>query len=121
MYVAGEPEKSIPEQAKKAFTELESAFTSFRGRKFYGVITENEYRACSSITASDEQTSLPHRTMIIPGGKYIRTKIDDWQKHTEQIAQAFDELYELPNVDPSRPAIEYYRTVNELEIMVPIE
>jgi hypothetical protein len=121
MYVAGDPERPIPEQAKKAFTELESAFTSFRGRRFYGVIIDKEYRACSSITELDSQSDLPHRTMIIPGGKYVRMRIRDWQKHTDQIGPAFEELYSLPNVDSIRPAIEYYRGRHELIIMVPID
>lgn len=75
MYVAGEPEKSIPEQAKKAFTELESSFTSFKGIKFLGVSIDDEYRACSTITDLDTQMNLPHPAMIIPGGKYVRMRI----------------------------------------------
>ncbi len=121
MYVAGDPSRPIPEQSKKAFSVLEGKFASVKGRKFFGVLVGNEYRACSSIVDTDETSDLPFPTWTIPGGKYARIRIPDWDKHTDQIGAAFDELYSLPSVDSTRPAVEYYRSQHDLFVMVPIK
>jgi hypothetical protein len=121
MYVAGDPAKPIPEQAKQAFAALEAGFTSLKGRKFFGVIIGNEYRACSSITDTDKTSGLPHPTWTIPGGKYARLRIPDWEKNTDQIGVAFEKLYYLSGVDPTRPAVEFYRSQREMFAMVPVK
>jgi len=121
MFVAGHPTKPIPEQAQYAFTALEARLASLKGRRFFGVLVGDEYRACSSITEEDKLTELPHMTWTIPGGKYARTKIPDWEAHTEQIGPAFEELCSRLNVDLTRPGIEYYRSQKELFLMVPVK
>lgn len=121
MYVAGDPTKPIPEQSKQAFAALEARLTSMKGRRFFGVLVGNEYRACSSMIDTDESSDLPHPMWTIPGGKYVRIRIPDWEKHTDQIGAAFDELFSLPSVDPTRPAMEYYRSQHDLFVMVPIK
>ncbi len=120
MYVDGDEAKPIPEQAKKAFNTLEDKFTSFKGRKFFGVVIGNKYRACSSITDYDKGSNLPHPTWTIPGGKYARIRIDNWEANTKKISLAFEELFSLDNVDFTRPGIEYYRSQYELYVMVPV-
>ena len=121
MYVAGDPAWRIPEQSKEAFAALEGALDSLKGRRFYGVIVGGGYRACSSLVETDDVSALPHPTWTIPGGRYARTRIPDWEEHTERIGAAFEVLYALPNVDPARPAIEFYRSRRDLFVMVPIE
>jgi hypothetical protein len=120
MYVAGDPTKPVPEQSKQAFAALEAGLISSKGRRFFGVLAGNGYRACSSTIDTDDSSNLPHPTWMIPGGKYVRVRIPDWKEHTDEIGAAFDELYSLPNVDPTRPAVEYYRSQHDLFIMVPI-
>lgn len=121
MYVPGDPDKTIPEQAKQGFPCLESGISDLKGRKFFGVIQGKEYRACVSIADVELESSLPYPTWTIPGGKYRRRKIIDWPSHTEEIGVAFAQLYDRLDVDVSRPGIEYYRSQNELFIMVPIQ
>ena len=121
MYVDGDESKPIPEQAKETFEVLEAKFTSFKGRKFFGVVIGNKYRACSSITEHDKNFILPHPTWTIPGGKYARIKIDNWNTNTDLISPTFEKLYSLENVDYTRPGIEYYRSQTELYVMVPVE
>ncbi len=120
MYVAGETGKPIAEQAPKAFKELEAKLSSLKGRKFYGVVLGDEYRACVAIDPNDDPFSLPHPTWTLPGGKYVRRKIPNWEQHLDLIGSAFETLRRRSDFDPSRPCIEYYRSQKELLVMVPV-
>lgn len=93
MYAAGDSSKPIPVQAWETFTELEGKLLTFKKRRFYGVILENEYRACTSLLETDEPENLPHPLWTIPGGKYCRTRISDWKQQAHLIGTVFDELY----------------------------
>ena len=64
MYVAGETGKPIAEQAPKAFKALEAKPSSLKGRKFYGIVLGNEYRASVDIDPNDDPLSLPHPTWV---------------------------------------------------------
>ncbi|MGF1613419.1 MAG: hypothetical protein ACFCVA_05770 [Gammaproteobacteria bacterium] len=120
MFVAGDPTKPIPEQSRQSFAALEAKLSLLKGRKCFGVLLDDEYRACASILDRDRSAELPHPTWTIPGGKYARIRIPDWQKNTNRIGAAFDELYSRPDVDYARPALEHYRSQEELFVMVPI-
>ena len=119
-YVAGERGRPIPEQAPEAFRRLESKLPSLKGRRFYGVELDDEYRGCVGIIENDDLSSLPHPTWVIPGGKYVRRKIKNWEENTDLIGPAFEELHRENDTDPSRPYIEYYRSQRELFLMIPV-
>jgi hypothetical protein len=122
MYVMGEKGRPIGEQAPKAFQELESKLPSLQGRKFYGVVFAGcEYRACVALAESDDPTSLPFTTWVIPGGKYARRKIENWEEHIDSIGPTFDSLRRENKFDPDRPDIEFYRSQRELLVMVPVK
>jgi hypothetical protein len=120
MYVAGERGTPIAEQAPGAFQRLEEKLTSLKGRKFYGVVVDGEYRACVAIAPGDEPGSLPHPTWTLPGGKYARAKIADWETHRQRIGPAMEALRRRPDFDPTRPCIEYYRSQRELLLLAPV-
>jgi hypothetical protein len=120
MYVAGEAAMPIADQAPRAFEQLEARLSSLKGRKFYGVVVGAEYRACVAIHPTDHADALPHPTWTIPGGKYVRRRITDWEAHLDSIAPTCQALSRRRDFDPSRPIIEYYRSRRELLIMVPI-
>ena len=121
MYVAGDPASSIPDQASGAFCELESKLPSLKGRSFYGAILGNEYRACVSVGSEDIPDALPFPTFTLPGGKYVRRRIADWESNRDMIGPAFADLMRRPDVDRSRPFIEHYRSQAELLVMVPVD
>lgn len=121
MYVAGERGKLIAEQAPKAFKELEARLPSLKGRKFYGVVLGDEYRACVAIDPNDDSLFLPHATWTLPGGRYVRRRILDWEEHLQLIGPTFETLCRRSDFDPSRPCIEYYRSQKELLVMVPVQ
>jgi hypothetical protein len=96
-----------------------------KGRKFYGYFNPdtNEYRACVARTAED----LPPETIdlkpwIIPKGLYTYEKIEDWNGKKHLIAPAFERMIkENENViDWSRPILEFYKSMNELRLLVPV-
>jgi len=57
--------------SKEAFDELERHLSTLKGRKFYGVLMNGEYKACVAMLGN-ENTALPCE--IIPGGKYARER-----------------------------------------------
>ena len=119
MYVGGEKGKPVAEQAPQAMRDLEARLSSLRGRKFYGVVLGDEYRACVMLAATDaDQHRFP--TWTIPGGKYVRRRLLDWGSHLHLIGPMFEELRRRPDADPSRPAIEFYRSERELLLMAPV-
>ena len=120
MYVAGERGKPISAQAPGAFDKLEAKLATLKGRHFYGVVVDGEYRACVALRAEDDRNHLPHPTWIIPGGKYARRKIADWEKHRSEIGPTMMRLRDRKDLDVTRPCIEYYRSQRELLLMVPI-
>jgi len=120
MFVAGQAGKSIAEQAPRAFEALEARLPSLKGRKFYGVVRGEEYRACVAIDPSDDPGSLPHPTWIIPGGKYVRRRILNWEQHPDLIGPTIQALLRRPDVDTSRSCLEHYRSQRELLVMVPV-
>jgi hypothetical protein len=120
MYVVGEVGKPIAEQAPKAFKKLEAKLSSLKGRKFYGIVLGDEYRACVAIDPNDDPLSLPHPTWTLPGGKYVRRRISNWEDNLHLIGGTCETLSCRPDFDPSRPCIEYYRSRTELLVMVPV-
>ena len=120
MYAAGLKGAPIAEQAPIAFRQLEAGLSSLKGRKFYGVIIGDEYRACVAIDQNSYVSSLPFPTWTIPGGRYIRRKIPDWEINIHLIGPSFDDLFGKPYFDSSRPLIEFYRSQKEILLMVPV-
>ena len=109
----------IPGSAE-AFRRLEAPLPTLRGRRFYGVIRGEAYRACVARTPEDDPAALGLATWVIPGGCYRRARIRDWEQHAAEIGPAFDALRAPGGVDPDRPGIEFYRSQGELLVHVPV-
>jgi hypothetical protein len=120
MFVAGDRARPIPEQAPLAFATLEGKLTTLRGRRFYGVVVDAQYRACVAIRPEDYAIALPHPTWVIPGGKFARQKLTHWEQHLHLIGQTMLQMRERADFDASRYCIEYYRSRRELLLMVPV-
>ena len=120
MYAAGERGMPIPDQAAAAFQKLEAKLASLKRRRFYGAVLDGQYRACVAIAPDDDVGSLPHPTWTLPGGRYARRKIDDWEEHRDRIGPTMESLRQRPDFDPSRPCVEYYRSRRELLLLAPV-
>lgn len=112
--------------ARLAFDHLESKLSSLHGRKFFGYYDPDteEYRACVEITPEDPSPEkIGLRKWIIPPGKYVYEKILQWSGKTNSIGPTIEKLIRENRgiVDFSRPILEYYKSLNELRIMVPVQ
>lgn len=107
----------------QAFNKLESTLPTLKGRKFYGCLSGTPetgiYRACVAGVESDNPEGL--ETWTIPGGKYLRAKIEDWVGKENMIGEVFSDMAKISNVDYDRPYIEYYRSQKELILLLPVK
>ena len=113
-----------PKGAFQAMQRLEKTIGSPKGRKFYGTYQNGEWRANVAIRDGDDPTSLGLERATIPGGKYAKRKITNYDEGRlgEILPEVFDRLAEeyKERVDPERPSIEFYRSQKELIVMLPI-
>jgi hypothetical protein len=109
--------------AAKAFDTLEAQFASLKGRKFYGTFQPptGPYRACVAIEPGDDAAALGFSTWTIPGGKYSRRKVMNWEKNLPEIGKTFQRMSQENERDVSRPSIEFYRSQRELVLFLPVK
>ncbi|MGC2033813.1 MAG: hypothetical protein WA761_00025 [Thermoplasmata archaeon] len=105
---------------------LESKLPSLKGRKFYGAFRlleeGEEYFACVEPTAGDDPSRMGLDLGVLPGGWYVRRKLSDWENIIApgKLGDHFKELIEAHAFDPGRPEIEYYRSMSELHLLLPV-
>lgn len=111
--------------ANKAFSDLESKLSNLKGRKFYGLVfgipPKEEYWACVAIEEGDNPEAVGLGRGIIPAGRYIQEKIVDWNTNLKKVGEVFKSLSEKCDVDSARPQVEFYRSMKELLVRVPIK
>ena|SRR5262245_7294285 len=117
-------DKDREPEIKAAWRTLESKLTSLKGRKFYGVC-QNEgdgmvYYAGLEPLSPEEVQQLALPTLFLKGGKYVRVKLSDWPRHTDQISSIVEELKKSFCTDPARPLLEHYRSHSELHLLAPL-
>jgi DNA gyrase inhibitor GyrI len=110
----------------EAMQMLESKLPTLKGRKFYGVFREmpdgEEYYACVAKIEADDPSRMRLETGVIPGGKYARRKITNWEKiiRDGELPRVTREFSQAHDTDPSRFTIEFYRSQEELQLLVPL-
>lgn len=112
-----------PIGANEAFNKLESKLPTLKKRKFYGIFFGNpeEYWACVAQTATDDPEQMGLETGTIPGGKYAQKAVVNWHDHIALLEKTFKQLAEQYTFDSSRPSIEYYRSITEVVLRLPIK
>lgn len=110
---------------RKAFDKLESKLSTLKGRKFYGLVfgipPNDEYRACVETEDENESSRLNLNTYIIPGGKFIQERIKNWNDNLHLIGETFQKLAHQYQVDNTRPSVEFYRSMRDMLITLPIK
>jgi hypothetical protein len=106
----------------KAWSELESNLPSLKGRKMYGAYHDQDkvYRACVAIINEEEPKALGLPTWTIPGGRFAREKIENFPSRVEIIGETFELMEQEYKRDPNRWYIEFYRSQNEVILLLPI-
>jgi hypothetical protein len=111
------------------WAEFERAVGSLRGRKFYGAADEGafegnmegEYRICVQLRDDDNPAALGLEVGTLPGGRYARVRLEGQPPAVYRlIGPAFERLARRPDCDSSRPAIEFYRRHDTIELLQPV-
>ena len=111
-----------------AMNLLESKLPTLKGRKFYGVFRMlpdgEEYYACVVKIETDDPNRMKLETGVIPGGRYARRKIANWEKviregQLPRISKEFTNAH-AHEADPGRFTLEFYRSQAELLLCVPV-
>ena len=103
-----------------AFQDLEERLDSLRGRRFFGTFHRERYRACVIPKDAGEPAALGLATWTIPGGLYARRKLVDWVERVHLIGEQFDAMAAEHPWDETRPSIEFYRSLRELILYLPV-
>jgi len=110
----------------EAMRRLEARLPSLKGRRFYGtfrLLAEGEeYFACVEKFAADDPGAMGLEVGVIPGGLYARRKVFEWEKviAAGRLGAIFQNMVAHYPVDRTRPDIEYYRSMRELHLLVPV-
>ena len=111
------------EAISRAWAELEAIVGALRGRKFYGVFDPNtrEYRACVQTQEGEDATALGLEDGTLPGGRYARERLEGEPPGIYGLIRpTMERLAARPDVDPSRPGIEFYRRHDVIELLMPV-
>jgi hypothetical protein len=119
--------KSFPDGNKEAFLAIESPLDSLRGRKFYGLVYSRadalEYFAALVPASESEEerfVELGFPVREIEGGRWARVKMHGWTSKMDEIGPTFGTMIEKYGIDPARPQMEFYRSLDELHLLLPI-
>lgn len=112
--------KSFPEGIRASWQELE-AKRKIKGRKAYGLIYNGEYFAGLVSDGELEERVAGLHVVEVTGGPCARIKLEDWQKNIAEIGPLFAQMAAEYEVDPSRPAMEFYRSFTELHLLLPVK
>src|SRR5262245_37524534 len=118
LFVSGDKRLPIPQQAPLAFNALEALLPTLKKKRFYGAVIDGEYRACVAIDDDTRGLDLPR--WVLPSGRYAMRKIADWERHRDDIGPTVGMLRNRPDIDRTRPIIEFYRSQAELRVLAPV-
>ena len=111
------------EGIQRVWRDLESKIPSLKGRKFYGTFQppNGPYRACVGLQPGESAEQMGLESWTIPGGRYARRRLLDWEEHKNEISKMFEEMAGVREADPTRPSIEFYRSRRELVLLLPVD
>ncbi|MCB1208906.1 MAG: hypothetical protein KDK97_06245 [Verrucomicrobiales bacterium] len=117
----------FPEGNRDAFRAIESHLKTLKGRRFYGLVYESdegmEYFAGLVPDSEIEErrfAAIGFPITEVEGGACARIKLLDWTSKTAQIGVSFGAMIGQFGIDTSRPQMEYYRSLSELHLLLPI-
>lgn len=116
--------ESFPEGVADAFARVEGSLPTLRGRKFYGVAREGpqgvEYFAGVAIADETEAAVLGLPSMVVAAGPWARSRLAGGADSVASIPSVVDGLIARHGMDPSRPVLEFYKSRDQLEVLVPV-
>ena len=119
--------KGFPEGPKEAFNALESLLKTLKRRKFYGLSYDSDngmdyYAGLVPDSEVEEQdfADLGFPVKEIEGGPCARVKLLDWSSKIDRIGPTFRAMIDEYGIDATRPHMEFYRTMTELHLLLPV-
>ena len=110
------------EDIQRGWARLED-LVSTKGRKFYGALDPptGEYWVCVEMRENDDPGALGLESGVLPGGRYLRARLRGEPPAVyKRIGPTFNELESVASPDPTRPELEVYRQLDEIDLLVPI-
>ena len=120
MFMRASDDTSVAIQ--RAWAELEVT-VGLKGRKFFGAFYDEirEYRVCAQLKEGDDPEALGLEAGTLPGGRYLRARLQGEPPAVyDQIRPTLEELVKQAVVDPSRPTIEFYRSRDVIDLLLPV-
>lgn len=112
----------FPQGIQATFKKLEDMLPTRKGRKFYGIYTNNvsseKYFAAVLEQYKNEGDKYNCSSIILPKGEYLALTIKNWSQKLDQIESIFDELFNDPRTDSNSESIEYYKSMTDLVCIV---
>jgi hypothetical protein len=108
---------------RRAWTDVERALGSLRGRRFYGAFdpASKQYAVCVALHQGDDPGALGMEAGTLPGGRYVRVRLKGEPPAVyDLIPPTMERLAERPDRDPCRPELEFYRRRDEIDLLVPV-
>ena len=107
---------------QQAWADFERV-VGLKGRRFFGTFDKEtcEYRVCSEIREGDDPTAEGFEVTTIPGGTYLCARLQGEPPAVyARIPPTFEELVKLGSVDSSRPSIEFYKSRDVIDLLLPV-
>jgi DNA gyrase inhibitor GyrI len=111
-----------PSAIQRAWAEFERA-VGLKGRKFFGAFDHEtqEYRVCVQLKEGDDPNALGFEVGTLPGGRYRRARLRGEPPAVyEQILPTLQEMEQHASLDRSRPTIEFYRSRDVIDLLLPV-
>ena len=114
--------KTFPNKIGEAFDALRNQIPEGEKRTYYGISwMENNsvvYYVAVEQKDDDEARKFNGREFTIGNGKYIREIVTDWMPKVGSIKDIFTAMMADPGVDLTKPAIEWYKSDQEMWCMM---
>ncbi|WP_199856475.1 transcriptional regulator [Lunatibacter salilacus] len=103
----------FPEGVPTAFDKLHSLLDDSTPRRIFGLSRPEKdgdivYRAAAEEMSEGEAQQLESESLTIKKGTYISMTVDNYKQDIPAIGRAFEELLEVPNLDPEGYCVELY-------------
>ncbi len=115
--------KSFPEDVGKAFDELIQTTGDCAGeRNYYGVISMDDdgkmiYKAVAEEKYEGEAEKFNYEKGTIEKGNYLYKTLYHWNNKTNLIKDIFSEMMYDERADKTKPALEWYKSNEEMLCM----
>lgn len=116
---------TFPENVGEAFDLLMKQISNGDQRSYYGIswMEGNSivYFAAAEQRELHEASQYSAREFTIPKGKYLREVLKDWMPKVASIKDIFEKMMSDPSIDLTQPAIEWYKSDEEMWCLMKIK